>query len=85
MLAMDGVTHVRLNAHAGSLTIHYDPARRNHVELLGALRDLGCSEASVPSPAFAHKAGTLFGKALVGAVVNKAVERSAFKLVSVLL
>lgn len=86
LVAIDGVTQVRLNGHAGSITIHYDPERMTKQALLDVMKDLGCTQTmSGKNPAVASKAGALFGKALVGAVINKAVERSAFKLVSVLL
>ena len=87
LTSIDGVRQARLNAHAGSITIHYDPERITQQKLLDLMKDTGCTERVTPkaNPAFARKAGELFGKALVGAVVNKAVERSAFRLVSVLL
>lgn len=82
---MEGVTQVRLSAHAGSLTIHYDPAHLSHTQLLSALSEMGCSETVPANPEFALRAGAMFGKALVGAMINKAVERSAYKVVSALL
>jgi hypothetical protein len=89
ILAMDGVNHVRLNPRAGSLTVQYDPARLTRGELMDILGDIGCLPSSTRATAsdmpLAGKAGALFGKALAGALVNKVVERSAFKLVSVLL
>jgi len=83
--SLDGVEHIRFNQAAGSLAIHYDPARLDHHRLLEMLKDTGCTRVPSASEAVISKAGALFGKALVGAVVNKAVERSAFRLVSVLL
>ncbi|BCU07365.1 MULTISPECIES: HMA2 domain-containing protein [Allochromatium] len=83
--ALDGVEQIRFNRAAGSLVIHYDPARLDHHRLLEMLKETGCADLSSASEAVISKAGALFGKALVGAVVNKAVERSAFRLVSVLL
>ncbi len=83
---MDGVNQVRLNAHAGSITVHYDPAQLTQQALLDVMKDLGCAHKPLQAnPMVAHKAGELFSKALMGAVINKAIERSAFKLVSVLL
>lgn len=83
--ALDGVEQIRFNHAAGSLVIHYDPARLHHQQLLEQLKETGCDNLSTPKAAMMSQAGTLFGKALVGAVVNKAVERSALRLVSVLL
>ncbi|NEV62502.1 HMA2 domain-containing protein [Thiorhodococcus minor] len=87
LLGLEGIRQVRLNGHAGSITVHYDPEQLSHLELLAAMKDLGCPEPARngTSPAIAGKAGAMFGKALVGAVINKAVERSAFKLVGALL
>lgn len=86
LFSMEGVTQVRFNHHAGSITVNYDPKRLTQRALLDVMKDLGCTEATPrANPALASKAGEMFGKALVGAVINKAVERSAFKLVSVFL
>lgn len=87
---MDGVKEVKLNAAAGSLTIHYDPQRLTHKALLEVMQDVGCTQQAPSAhanlhPTLARKAGAAFGKALVGAAINKVFERSAFKLVSVLL
>ncbi|AHF03273.1 hypothetical protein MARPU_04770 [Marichromatium purpuratum 984] len=83
--ALEGVTEVRFNPRAASLTLLYDPARIGRAQLFEALERHGCVEVESRSGKLATRAGTLFGKALVGAFVNKAVERSAYKLVSVLL
>lgn len=87
LLGLEGVRQVRLNGHAGSITVHYDPERLSHLDLLAAMKDLGCAEPvrDLASPAAAGKAGAMFGKALVGAVINMAIERSAFKLVGAFL
>lgn len=86
LVALEGVTQVRLNGHAGSITVNYDPERLTKQALLDVMKDLGCTQtAPRRNLAVASKAGEMFGKALVGAVINKAVERSALKLVSVLL
>lgn len=87
LLDLEGVRQVRLNRHAGSITVHYDLERLSHLELLAAMKALGCAEPmrDAAPPAIAGKAGTTFRKALVGAVINKAIERSAFKLVGALL
>ena len=85
LCALDGVEQIRFNRAAGSLIIHYDPARLDHHRLLEHLNEAGCNGLSPVGEAVIAKAGALFGKALVGAFVNKAVERSAVRLVSVLL
>ncbi|MFD2110364.1 HMA2 domain-containing protein [Thiorhodococcus fuscus] len=87
LLSLEGVRQVRLNTHAGSITVHYSPEQLTHLELLAAMKGLDCpaQERDVVSPAVVGKAGAMFGKALVGAFINKAVERSAFKLVGAFL
>jgi len=90
LLGLEGVRQVRLNTHAGSITVHYSPEQLTHLELLAAMKGLGCPTPDLERDvtnrsAVAGKAGAMFGKALVGAVINKAVERSAFKLVGAFL
>ena len=85
LLALDGVTHVRLNPDASSITIHYDTARLSRAQLLAVLEHAGCLGAQTRSDDFTAKTGQLLGKALMGAIVKKVAERSALKLVSVLL
>lgn len=54
--------------------------------LLTLLEECGCVEtAAQTASTLSTKVGEAFGKALIGAVVNKAIERSAVKFVSVLL
>lgn len=84
LLDLDGVSHVRLNPRARSITVHYDPDQLSRAELLGLLEECGCVGATASHPDVGTRAGEAFGKALAGAVVNKALERSAVKLVSVL-
>jgi hypothetical protein len=90
--AMPGVELVKLNAHAGSLTVHYDPAVHSQADLLAALETTGCLHAA---EAHAHLAGSLasksaapregvagaFGKALVGVLA----QRTATRLIGALL
>ncbi|MBK1731397.1 heavy-metal-associated domain-containing protein [Thiococcus pfennigii] len=85
LMALDGVTHVRLNPRAGSITVQYDPAQVTRSRILEALDEAGCFATAGRGDALIGRGGELFGKALMGAVVNKAIERSALKLVSVLL
>jgi copper chaperone CopZ len=85
-MAVDGVTQVRINPRARSITVNYDPARLTRSQLLTLLEECGCVEtAAQTASTLSTKAGEAFGKALIGAVVNKAIERSAVKFVSVLL
>lgn len=85
LVAMAGVREVRLNPRAGSITIHYDPSLLKHSDLLGVLEDVGCLSGATRSDAAARKVGEMFGKALVGAVMQKALERSARTLVGALI
>lgn len=84
--ALPGVELVKLNRHAGSLTVHYDPSHQNQAELLAVLNRAGCLDV-MPTSASAGKtagsdglAGT-FGKALVGVLA----QRTASKLIGALL
>ena len=85
LLALTGVRQVRVNPHAGSITVHYDSALLKQSDLLAVLEQCGCLGASIRSDEVTRKAGELFGKALVGAVVQKAVEQSARTLVGALI
>lgn len=85
LLALSGVHQVRVNPHAGSITVHYDSALLGQSDLLTVLEQCGCLDATIRSDEVTRKAGELFGKALVGAVVQKAVEQSARTLVSALI
>ncbi len=85
LLALGGVREVRINSRAGSITVHYDPEQLTRGRLLALLEEHGCIGARTRDHDAAARVGELFGKAFVGAVVNKAIERSALKLVSVLL
>jgi copper chaperone CopZ len=79
--AMAGVRQVRVNPHAGSITVHYDTAELEQSDLLTALEQLGCLQTAGRSDEVARRMGEMFGRALVGAVVQKAVEQSARTLV----
>jgi len=85
LLALGGVREVRMNSRAGSITVHYDPEQLTRGRLLALLEEHGCIGARTRDHDAAARVGELFGKAFVGAWVNKAIERSALKLVSVLL
>jgi hypothetical protein len=90
--SMKGIEQVTLNPHAGSLTVHYDPALYSQADLLAALESSGCmrlteaaSTLTHPSPTRRAAAGEgvagTFGKALVGVLA----QRTATRLIGVLL
>ena len=89
--AMPGVDLVKLNAHAGSLTVQYDPAMHSQADLLDALETAGCLHAAdahaVANNLAAKPAATregvagAFGKALVGVLA----QRTATRLIGALL
>jgi hypothetical protein len=83
-MAMEGVNAVQINQRASSIVVQYDPAALSRAELFSALEDLGCMAAVRRDSAHAHKLGETFGKALVGAMVQKVVEHSARNLVGAL-
>jgi hypothetical protein len=74
-----------VNPRAGSITVHYEPERLTQTQILEKLEQVGCLGASIRTDLGATRVHEVFGKALVGAVMQKAVERSAVRLVSVLL
>ncbi len=84
LMALDGVKAVQINQRASSIVVQYDPEALSRVELFAALEDLGCMAAVRKDNAQASKIGETFGKALVGAMVQKVVEQSARNLVGVL-
>lgn len=86
LLALDGVDDVKVNAHAGSITICYDPTQLTQGELLATMESLGCVGAG---RAMATGSGTgqlagLFGKALLGALAQTVAQRSVATLVGAL-
>ena len=85
LLALTGVRQVRVNPHAGSITVHYDSALLKQSDLLSVLEQCGCLGVASRNDDVSRKAGELFGKAFVGAVVQKAVEQSARTLVGALI
>lgn len=85
LLDLRGVRQVRVNPHAGSITVHYDSALLRQSDLLNVLEQSGCLGVISRGNGVSNKAGELFGKALVGAVVQKAVEQSARTLVGALI
>ena len=85
--ALAGVELVKLNPHAGSLTVHYDPDLHTQAELLAVLETAGCLHATAeihapvrPATPREGVAGA-FGKALVGVPA----QRTATRLIGALL
>lgn len=81
LLAMDGVREVKINPRASSILVQYDPDRLTRAELFAALEDLGCMAAARRDREHSSSPGETFGKALVGAAVQKVLEHSARSLV----
>jgi copper chaperone CopZ len=82
---LTGVQEVRINPHANSITVHYNPAHITQTDLLALLEKAGCPTMSKSNHETAGQMGEMFGKALFGAVVQKTVERSVQSLVGVFL
>ena len=85
LLSMTGVQKVRVNSRAGSITVNYDPAGVEQSHILAILEEVGCIGASSHRGEGARVIGEMFGKALVGAVVRTAVERSARSLIGAMI
>ncbi|MEA3638883.1 MAG: heavy-metal-associated domain-containing protein [Lamprobacter sp.] len=81
LMAMKGVRSVQINQRASSIVVQYEPDLLSRGELFAALEDLGCMAAVRRDTTHANKLGETFGKALVGAMVQKVVEQSARSLV----
>lgn len=80
-----GIERVSINARAGSITVHYDPAQRSQGELLAMLEGLGCVGSGRALTARDTPIGDLFGKALLGALAQTVAQRSVQGLVGALL
>ncbi|MBK1617534.1 hypothetical protein CKO42_03515 [Lamprobacter modestohalophilus] len=81
LLAMDGVRDVKINPRASSILVQYDPECLSRVELFAALEELGCMAPARRDQGHFSSPGETFGKALVGAAVQKVLEHSARSLV----
>lgn len=67
-----GVTSATVNPRAGSITIYYDPEQRSRLDLILVLEQFGCYGTPQPAEKTAREhVGSLFGKALVGALAQK--------------
>lgn len=84
LMGMDGVRDVQINPRASSIVVQYDPERLSRVELFATLEELGCMAPVRRDSDHSSRLGETFGKALVGAAVQKAVEQSARTLVGAL-
>lgn len=77
--ATPGVEQVRFNRHAGSLTVHYNPMKLTHDDLMNTLEIAGCLDHSAnvqrhtaePAEKTGEKITGVFGKALVGALAQR--------------
>ncbi len=79
-----GVRRVEVNPRAGSITVLHDPAVVGgdaiHAVVVGEAPP-GPTPTAPPRLAPAVKLGTLFGRALLDAMLNKGVERSVRLLI----
>lgn len=82
---LEGIGEVAINPRAGSITVHYDPARRTQGELLGLIEELGCIGVRRATAPHGSQVANLFGKALLGALAQTLAQRSVQTLVGVLL
>jgi copper chaperone CopZ len=91
LLTIEGVSDVCINTVTGSILVKYDSDRANHRELLEALREgkIFDSSKAVTNDQYIYaaslKAGGILKKALVGTLVDKALEGSAFSLLAALI
>ncbi|WP_058554295.1 HMA2 domain-containing protein [Thiohalocapsa sp. ML1] len=84
LLAMEGIRAVEIKPRAASLIVQYDPDKVSRATLFATLEELGCMSAARRESEHVRRIGETFGKALVGAVLQKAVEQSARTLVTAL-
>ncbi|MGF1525976.1 MAG: HMA2 domain-containing protein [Candidatus Competibacterales bacterium] len=86
----EAVESVRTNPRAGSITVEYDPKGTTQRALLDVIHAEQAAIAGpapavgVISPAVQHKAGTVFGQALFGVVLEKTLQHSVTSLVAAL-
>jgi copper chaperone CopZ len=91
--AMDGIVSAEANPVTGSVIINYDKNGLDPAVVLTALRAHGyidaagtvASDGSSAVHRAASKVGEALGKAVFGALVDKAIERSAMALVGALI
>lgn len=91
LLTFEGVGDVCVNTVTGSILVKYDADRIDHRELLEALGEGKLFDASkaVDNDQYIYaaslKAGGFLKKALVGTLVDKALEGTAFSMLAVLI
>jgi hypothetical protein len=84
LFALEGITDVTINRHAGSITVRYNPDLRNQGELIALLEDVGCVGARQAAAPAGNQVADLFGKALLGAFAQTVAQRSVATLVAAL-
>jgi hypothetical protein len=77
-----GVRSVEIRPLTGSLVIHYDPASADPAALVALVPPVPRKPSTLPRPAGLSDAAA---KAVIGAAVQAAVERSLLALAAVLL
>ena len=91
LLAFEGVSDIRINTVTGSILVMYDAGRVDYREFLETLREgeLFDYSKTVTNDQYIYaaslKAGMILRKALVGTLVDKALEGSAFSLLAALI
>lgn len=91
--SLDGVTSVEVNPVTGSVIVNYDKHVLDPFAMLSTLKlhgyidsaALGTRNEEGALYTAASKVGEAFGKAVFGALVDKAIERSAMALVGALI
>ena len=90
LAALPGVSSVRLNAAAGSLTVLHDAQAQSGDGILGVFQAAGFEVSAAARPGDeggvvamrAARAGNSFGKAVFDVVLAKTIERSVTVLVA---
>ena len=88
---MSGIATVDINLTTGSLLVNYNPQTTSHKDIISILQRKGYFDETraTTNEQYIHgaasKAGKIVGKAVLGAVVQEALEGSALSLLAVLL
>ncbi len=89
--ALPGVDTLSINALTGSITINYSGGATDSESILSILKEKGyyripsIEEQEQPFETVASKVGTTVGKAIVGALVEKAFEGSMLSFLALLI
>jgi copper chaperone CopZ len=89
--ALPGVDAVSINSLTGSITINYSGGATDSESILSILKEKGyyrtssIEEQERPFEIVASKVGTTVGKAIVGALVEKAFEGSMLSFLALLI